>query len=66
MIEEGRAGNLYYPGNYEDDIRQQSRKQAISEVFGDRKTEILEFYDSKEASLLEKEITLVLRTGGGR
>jgi ABC-type Fe3+ transport system substrate-binding protein len=66
MFEEGRAGNLYYSGNFEHDIRVQDQKQGIREVFGDRNTEILKFYDSKEATQWQKEIMLVLQTGGTR
>jgi len=59
-----KYGTLYYPGNYEHDIRLQNQKQGIPDVFGDRKTDLLEFYTSKEASQLEKEIGLILQTGG--
>ncbi len=63
-LEEGKFGNLYYPGNYEHDIRLQNQKEKIPEIFGDRKTELLEFYNSSEAVQLGKEIDLIFRTGG--
>ena len=66
VFEEAGAGNFYYPGNYEHDIRLQNQRQRIPEVFGDRKPELLEFYTSKEAAQLEKEIALILQTGGER
>jgi iron(III) transport system substrate-binding protein len=65
-VEEARAGSVFYAGNYENDISVQNRKQGIREVFTTRSTEIMEFYDSKEATQWEKEITLILQTGGGR
>jgi hypothetical protein len=57
---------LYYPGNYEHDIRVLDQRQGIREVFNIRKTEILEFYNSKEAAQWEKEIRLIQETGGER
>ena len=65
-MEEAKYGTLYYPGNYEHDIQMQNQKQGIPDVFGTRKTEILEFYDSKEAQQLQKEIQLIMQTGGER
>jgi hypothetical protein len=65
-LEEAKTGNLYYPGNYEHDIRLQNQRQGITEVFTTRKTDILEFYNSKEAAQWEKEIGLILQTGGAR
>ncbi len=66
QLEEAKLGNLYYPGNYEHDIRLQNQKQGISEIFTTRKKDILEFYDSKEASQLGKDIAVLFQTGGGR
>ena len=63
-IEEAKYGTLYYPGNYEHDIRMQNKKQGIPDVFADRNTQILEMYASKEGRQLEKEIELLLATGG--
>ncbi len=65
-LEESGAGNLYYPGNYEHDIRTQNRGQGIREVFSERKPEILEFSASKESEHWQKEIKMVLDTGGER
>jgi iron(III) transport system substrate-binding protein len=62
--EGAKYGTLYYPGNYEHEIRLQNQKQGIPDVFGDRRPDLLEFYTSKEASQLEKEIGLILQTGG--
>jgi hypothetical protein len=42
----------------------QNQKQGIPEAFTTRKPDILEFYDSKEAGQLAKEIALVLQSGG--
>ena len=66
VYEEAKGGTLYYPGNYEHDIRMQNQKQGIKEIFGDRMTDLLEFYTSKEAQQLQKDISLVLQTGGER
>ena len=66
LVEEAKSGTLYYPGNFQHDVRVQAQKQGVPEVFGDRRIDLLEFYSSKEAAQLEKEITLILQTGGGR
>ncbi len=66
MAEEAGVGNLYYPGNIEHQIRTQDQKQGVTEVFADRKTDVLQFYTSKEAAQLQKDLQLVLQTGGGR
>ncbi|MDZ4246244.1 MAG: extracellular solute-binding protein, partial [Dehalococcoidia bacterium] len=63
--EENGYGSMYYPGNYEHDIRLQDQKQGIPEIFTSRKTDILEFYTSKEGRSWGKEIGLILQTGGG-
>ncbi len=65
-LEEANYGTLYYPGNYQHDIRLQNQKQGIPEVFSDRRPDVLEFYNSKEAADLSKEIALILQTGGER
>ncbi|MDP2645244.1 MAG: substrate-binding domain-containing protein [Desulfobacterales bacterium] len=64
VLEEGGAGNAYYPGNYEHDIRMQDRKQGIPESFGTRDTKILEFSVSKEGSNWIKEVRLMQQSGG--
>ena len=66
VSEEAKGGTLYYPGSYEHDIRVQNQKQGMKEIFGDRMTDLLEFYTSKEAQQLQKDISLVLQTGGER
>ena len=63
-LEEAGIGNLYYPGNFQHDIRVQNQMQGIREIFSDRNTDLLEFYDSKEASQLQKEMQILLQTGG--
>ena len=65
-FEEAGSGNLYYPGNYEHDIRMQNKSQGIPEVFTDRKRDILEFSVSKEFERWEREIKVILDTGGQR
>jgi ABC-type Fe3+ transport system substrate-binding protein len=62
-LEEGGAGNLYYPGNFESDIRLKDQKQGLREVFGESNTEILEFINSKEGAQLDKEVKLILQGG---
>jgi ABC-type Fe3+ transport system substrate-binding protein len=64
LMEEAKGGTLYYPGNYEHEIRLQDQKQGIREIFTTKKEEILEFYDSKEAAQWEKDLVLLLQTGG--
>lgn len=66
LIEEARSGTLYYPGNYEHDLSLQNQRQGIPEVFIDRKTDILEFYTTKEAAQWQEELQLLLQTGGRR
>lgn len=65
-LEEAKAGTLYYPGNFEHEIRLQNQKQGLREIFAEKSPEILEFYNSKEGVELQKEIRLILQTGGGR
>ena len=65
-VEEAKYGTLYYPGNYEHDIKLQNQKQGIPDVVDGRKMEFLDFYNSKEAAQLDKEIALILKTGGER
>lgn len=62
-LEEGGAGNLHYPGNFEHDIRVQDQKQGLREIFGERQTDILKFINSKEGDQLDKEIKLILQGG---
>lgn len=63
-LEESDAGNLYYPGNYENDIRVQNKKQGIRDVFIDSNQQIIDAYNSKESEKLTKEAEMILMTGG--
>ncbi|MDP2645580.1 MAG: extracellular solute-binding protein [Desulfobacterales bacterium] len=64
IVEESGAGNMYYPGNYEHDFSLQNKKQGIREVFTTREPDILDFYFSKEFKTWQKDVKLVLDTGG--
>jgi ABC-type thiamine transport system substrate-binding protein len=66
LDEEGGLGSLYYPGNAEHDIRLQDQKQGVRENFAERNAELLEFYATKEAEQMGKEIQLLFQTGGER
>ncbi|MDP2647003.1 MAG: ABC transporter substrate-binding protein [Desulfobacterales bacterium] len=66
MLEEGAAGTLFYPGNYEHDILSQTKKQGIPIIFTERDMKILEFEASKEVKQWEKEVKLIFDTGGGK
>ena len=63
-LDEAGSGTVYYPGNYEHDIRVQAKRQGIREISIDRN--LLEFSISKEGAQLEKELKLVFDTGGER
>ena len=63
-LEESNAGNLFYPGNYENDIRVQNKKQGISDIFIDRNPQIIDFYTGKEFEKWEKEVDMIMKMGG--
>jgi iron(III) transport system substrate-binding protein len=63
-LEESNAGNLFYPGNYENDIRVQNAKQGMHDIFIDRNQKIIDAYKSKEFDKLAKEVDMILKTGG--
>jgi ABC-type Fe3+ transport system substrate-binding protein len=63
-LEEGAAGNRYYPGNYEHDIKLQDEKQGFKTIVKESQIELMQFMDSKESDLWEKEIKLIFETGG--
>ena len=63
-LEESNAGNLFYPGNYENDIRMQNKKQGISDIFIDRNPQIIDFYTGKEFEKWEKEVDMIMKMGG--
>jgi iron(III) transport system substrate-binding protein len=63
-LEESNAGNLFYPGNYESDIRAQNVKQGIHDLFIERNPQIIDFYSSPEFEKWEKEVDLIMKTGG--
>lgn len=65
-LEESKAGNLFYPGNYENDIRMQNKQQGIREVFSDRNQQIIDAYNSKEFEQWGKEVEQILMTSSGR
>ncbi len=60
-LDEGAAGNLYYPGNFEHDIKLQDEKQGFKTVLKESKLELMNFMDSKESDLWEKEIALIFQ-----
>ncbi len=57
---------MWYAGNYEHDIAQQDQKQGIREVFSCRNQDLLQFMSSKDISKWEKEMQVILETGGER
>ncbi|MDP2644428.1 MAG: extracellular solute-binding protein, partial [Desulfobacterales bacterium] len=61
-LEEAGGGNIYYPGNYEHDIRVQNRKQGIREISNTRDEKMLKLILSKEYRQWQKEIKLVLQS----
>lgn len=64
MLEEGAAGTLFYPGNFEHDILSQAQKEGLRILFSERDKDILAFEASKESRQWEKEVKLILETGG--
>ncbi|MDP2647467.1 MAG: extracellular solute-binding protein [Desulfobacterales bacterium] len=66
MLEEGSAGTLFYPGNYEHEVLSQTKKQGVRIIYTEREPKILEFEASKENSRWKKEVKLILDTGGGK
>jgi len=64
MLEEAHVGNLYYPGNFEHDIKLQNEKQGLRVVCKDAWPELMDFLVGKEVFLWGKEITLIFQTGG--
>ena len=63
MLEEGGAGNYLYPGNFEYDLHQREVKQGLRHVSAEE-SHIVEFEISEEYTKWEKEIILILQTGG--
>ena len=62
-LEEGAAGNNYYPGNFEHDIKLQDEKLGFRTVVKEEEIKLMHFMDSKESDLWEKEIQLIFQTG---
>ncbi|MDP2643658.1 MAG: ABC transporter substrate-binding protein [Desulfobacterales bacterium] len=65
-LEESGAGNLYYPGNFEHDISSQAKKQGIPEHSLASYPGLLEFHLSKDYRNWQKEIKLIVDSGGER
>ena len=63
MLDEGGAGNYLYPGNFEYDAHQQELKQGLRQVSAEE-SQIVEFELSGEFTKWEKEINVILQTGG--
>jgi ABC-type Fe3+ transport system substrate-binding protein len=63
-IEESDGGTLFYPGNLENDIRMQNKKQGIREFLVDKNPQIVDFYSGKEFEQWEKEVDIIMKTGG--
>lgn len=63
-LEEGGSGNLYYPGNFEHDIKLQDEKQGFKTVLKESQIELMQFMGSKEAEVWEQEIKLIFEAGG--
>jgi iron(III) transport system substrate-binding protein len=63
-LDESNAGNLFYPGNYENDIRIQNKKQGIRDVFIQNNSQIIDFHAGKEFENWSKEAKLIMDTGG--
>ncbi|MCG6534292.1 MAG: extracellular solute-binding protein [Syntrophales bacterium LBB04] len=59
-LEESNAGNLFYPGNYENDIRMQNKKQGIRDIFIDRNPQLIDFYTGKDSENWSKELQLII------
>ncbi|OGQ80891.1 MAG: hypothetical protein A3G40_16755 [Deltaproteobacteria bacterium RIFCSPLOWO2_12_FULL_57_22] len=61
-LEEAGAGNLHYPGNYENSIAVQDKRQGIPVATWDYAGR-MEFVLSKQADQWEKEIERIFKTG---
>ncbi|MDP2645862.1 MAG: extracellular solute-binding protein [Desulfobacterales bacterium] len=66
MLEEGSAGTLFYPGNYEHEVLSQTKKQGARIIYTERDPKIVNFEASKESKQWQKEVKLILDTGGGK
>ncbi|MDP2644214.1 MAG: hypothetical protein Q8P24_04695, partial [Desulfobacterales bacterium] len=64
MLEESGTGNLFYPGNFENDFSVQNKKQGIREVFTAEDMKLINFIDSKDFNAWGKELKLLIDTGG--
>ncbi|MDP2644136.1 MAG: extracellular solute-binding protein [Desulfobacterales bacterium] len=63
-FEEAGSGNLFYPGNFEHDIRLQNQKQGIREYLPINDAKMIEFLESKDYGKWRKEIKLIMDKGG--
>ncbi|MDP2646598.1 MAG: extracellular solute-binding protein [Desulfobacterales bacterium] len=63
-LEESGSGNLFYPGNFEHDIRLQNKKQGIREYFPVNDVKMMEFLESKDYRKWRREIKLIMDKGG--
>lgn len=64
MLEEGAGGNLFYPGNFEQDLLSQAERQGIPIIFMARDSAMVAFGVSDEYAQWQKEIDLILKGGG--
>ncbi len=65
VLEESGAGNIYYPGNYEHDIRLKNKALGISERSPQREVKTLEFLESDEFLRWMKEIKAAFDEAAG-
>jgi len=64
LWEENKLGNLLYPGSLEHEISEQAKKLGIPQYSQETYPGYEEYRRSKEQEDLQKEIKLILQTGG--
>lgn len=62
MLEESGAGSLFYPGNLEQDISRQAKKEGVPEHSLNSYPGLVEFHVSEQYNQWAKEIRLIFET----